>query len=152
MIGFVCKPARLGLALMLHPVEAGLPTVGLGGIVTSVGPGTEGPQNLVGPPLSTSFRCLRSAVLSVMRTYFSSVIDAPASCWLCHRLSCNSYEYLLELLGHKYMHSFVIIVLLQYHVSCVISNAIGRQPNERMAVLGTTLGATCEGWFLREAI
>ena len=27
-----------------------------------------------------------------------------------------SHEYLLELLGYKYMHSFVIIVLLQYHV------------------------------------
>ena len=53
MIGFVYKLARLGLAPMLHPVEAGLPTVGLGGIVTSVGPGTEGPQHLVGPPLVT---------------------------------------------------------------------------------------------------
>ena len=84
MIGFALMPARLGLALMLHPVEAGLPTVGLGGIVPSVGPGMEGPQHLVGPPLLTSFGCLRSAALSVMSAYFSSVIDAPAiCCWLC---------------------------------------------------------------------
>ena len=54
-IGFVYKPACLGLALMLHPVEADLPTHDCWARWHSVGPGMEGPQHLVGSPLSTTF-------------------------------------------------------------------------------------------------
>ena len=104
---------------MLHPAEAGLPTVGLGGIVTSVGLGMEGPQHLVGPPLVTIDLLRMFEIRCAFSHGYVLLLCDRCSRKLLALLFINSlatvvsHEYLLELLGYKYMHSFVIIVLLQ---------------------------------------